>query len=120
MSGMFDKIFQRLENALPGFRAAAVVGSDGIEIEAWVRSELPHEVLSAELNGLLRNLDRLQSEAGIGGLEEVVIRTSGENLLMLRLSPELFVLVITGVDQPTGKARYEIQRLAQAFMTQLA
>ncbi|MCI4398370.1 MAG: hypothetical protein JHC34_05965 [Acidobacteria bacterium] len=120
MSGMFDLTFRRLEEALPGFRAAAVVGSDGIEIEAWVRSELPHEVLSAELNGLLRNLDRLQSEIGIGVLEEMAIRTSEENLLMLRLSPELFILAITDASQPTGKARYEIQRLAHLFLAQLA
>ena len=120
MSGMFEREFLRLEGALPGFRAAAVVGGDGIEIEAWVRSELPHEVLSAELNGLLRNLDRLRSEVGIGVLEEMIIRTSEENLLMLRLSPELFILVITEAAQPTGKARYEIQRLAQAFLAQLA
>ena len=120
MSGMFDEVFQRLERALPGFRAAAVVGSDGIEIESWVRSELPHEVLGAELNGLLRNLDRLQSEIGIGALEEMTIRTTEENILMLRLSPELFILAITEAAQPTGKARYEIKRLAHLFMAQLA
>ncbi len=116
---MFREQFRALEGLVPGFRAAAVVGSDGIEIESHVVADLPHEVLSAELNGTLRNLDRLREEAGIGDLEEVVIRTSGENLLLLRLSPELFVLTITDASQPTGRARYEVQRLAHEFLRAL-
>lgn len=116
---MFKDLFRTLEATVPGFRAAAVVGSDGIEIESHVVESLPHEVLSAELNGTLRNLDRLKEEVGIGSLQEVVVRTDAENLLMFRLSDELFVLMITGAGESTGRARYEIQRLAHRFLAVL-
>lgn len=116
---MFKDLFRILEETVPGFRAAAVVGSDGIEIESHVVDSPAHEVLSAELNGTLRNLDRLKEEAGIGGLREVVIRTDAENLLMLRLSDELFVLMITAAGEATGRARYEVQRLAHRFLAAL-
>lgn len=116
---MFKEIFRELAAAIPGFRAGSVVGSDGIEIQSHVPSDLPHEVLSAELNGILRNLDRLKADVGIGLLEEVVVRTDSENILLLRLSPDMFVLVITDRDNPTGPARYAIQRMAHRFMAVL-
>jgi predicted regulator of Ras-like GTPase activity (Roadblock/LC7/MglB family) len=116
---MFRELFRILAGVIPGFRAASVVGYDGIEIESHVPSDLPHEVLSAELNGILRNLDRLKADVGMGTLEEVVIRTNAENILLLRLSPELFILVITEPGHSTGQARYEVQRLAHRFLEAL-
>jgi len=116
---MFKELFRDLEASIPGFRAGAVVGSDGIEIESHVPADLPHEVLSAELNGILRNLDRLQVEVGIGALEEVFVRTDVENILLMRLSPELFTLVITDRESPTGPARYAVQRMAHRFLAVL-
>jgi len=116
---MFKTLFAELAAVIPGFRAGSVVGSDGIEIESHVPSDLPHEVLSAELNGILRNLDRLKVDVGIGVLEEVMVRTDAENILLLRLSPDMFILVITDRESPTGPARYAIQRMAHRFLAVL-
>ncbi len=38
--------------------------------------------MSAELNGVLRNLHRIQQEQELGRVQEVVIRTEGQNLLL--------------------------------------
>lgn len=113
---MFRNLFEEIAASVPGFRAAAVVGSDGIEIESFVVESLPHEVLSAELNGMMRNLERMREEAGIGALLDAVLRTKQENILLMTLSDELFVLVILSAEHPTGKARYEIQRQAHRFL----
>lgn len=113
---MFKELFKEIAAAIPGFRAAAVVGSDGIEIECYVQESLPHEVLSAELNGMLRNLARMREEVGIGAFQEAVLRTKQENILLLTLSDEMFLLLIMGAEHPTGRARYEIQRQAYRFL----
>jgi predicted regulator of Ras-like GTPase activity (Roadblock/LC7/MglB family) len=113
---MFESQFSRMEEALPGLRAVAVVGDDGIEVDHFVKGDLPHEVLSAEMNGVMRNLERLREELDLGKLGEVIIRTDSQNVLLLALSKEIFLLVVTAPEEATGKTRYEVQRLAAAFL----
>jgi predicted regulator of Ras-like GTPase activity (Roadblock/LC7/MglB family) len=113
---MFRDVFRELETSVPDLHAACLVGRDGIEIDTHVREDLPHEVLSAEMNGLLRNLERLEEEFGLGQTQEMVIRTDIQNVLILGLSRDLFVLTITGPSVATGLARYHVQRIAHRFL----
>jgi predicted regulator of Ras-like GTPase activity (Roadblock/LC7/MglB family) len=113
---MFKHLFSKLEAALPGLKSAAVVGQDGIEVDVFVKEDLPHEILSAEMNGILRTMDRLRSELALGTLSEVVIRTDTQNILLTALSEGLFLLLVTGPSETTGKVRYETQRLAHEFV----
>ncbi|MEJ2366815.1 MAG: roadblock/LC7 domain-containing protein [Acidobacteriota bacterium] len=116
---MFESVFQKLEEGIPGFRAASVVGGDGIEVESHVNDTLPHDVLSAELNAVVRNLDRLKDEIGLGRLEEIALRTESENIFMARLSPDLALLVVTQRSEVTGRTRYQIQRMAHQFIERI-
>jgi predicted regulator of Ras-like GTPase activity (Roadblock/LC7/MglB family) len=113
---MFEAVFSQIENALPGLRAISVVGDDGIEIDSYVKSDLAHEVISAEMTGILRTLDRAKSELSLGRLDEVVIRTDEENILLLSLNAGLFVLLVTDPTEATGRARYEVKRLAHQII----
>ncbi len=117
---MFEAIFKELEQVLPEMLAVAVVADDGIEIETFLRTPIPHEVMSAELNGILRTLGRFQREQDLGRIHEVTIRTEKENILLFSLTEGLFVLVVTAASQATGKARYEVQRRAHLFMELLS
>ena len=117
---MFREVFSEIEAQVPDLQAISLVGRDGIEIDSRVREDLPHEVLSAEMNGLLRNLERLESEFGLGKTEEMVIRTAAQNILLFALSREIFVLVITGPSSATGQTRYHIQRQAHRFLEVLS
>ena len=65
---MFESLFAGLEQSLPGMKAIALVGDDGIEVDSHVKADMPHEVLSAEMNGILRNLERLRQELELGKL----------------------------------------------------
>ncbi|MCX7831127.1 MAG: roadblock/LC7 domain-containing protein [Acidobacteria bacterium] len=112
---MFEQIFELLEERLKGFRAAVVVSSDGIEIEAKVKEELSHEVLSAELNSILQHLERLNEDVSLGSYEEVIIKTNKENVCLVKVSSEAFILLITDKNETTGKAIYEVQRLIPEF-----
>jgi predicted regulator of Ras-like GTPase activity (Roadblock/LC7/MglB family) len=112
---MFSSLFKRMRDVLPGLRAVAVVGDDGIEVDRFVLEDLPHEVLSAEMNGVLRTLKRLRGEIALGSIHEVVIRTEAENILLCALAEGLFVLVVTDPATATGRSRFEVQRLAHEF-----
>ena len=90
---MFREVFAEMEATIPDLQAVCLVGRDGIEIDSYMQEDLPHEVLSAEMNGLLRNLERLEKEFGLGRTDEMIIRTQTQNILMLALSRDLFVLV---------------------------
>jgi predicted regulator of Ras-like GTPase activity (Roadblock/LC7/MglB family) len=117
---MFESIFKQLELALPGLQAVAVVAGDGIEVESHVRADMAHEILSAELNGALRNLSRFQQDLELGALQEVIIRTAKENILLFTLSEGFFVLLVTAPQEATGKARYEVQRRVHEFVEVLS
>lgn len=112
---MFKDLFDILENKIKGLKAAVVVSGDGIEIESRIKSDLPHEILSAELNTVLRDLDRLKEDSQIGSYEEVIIRTEKENICLIKLSSETFVLLVTDTLEPTGRSVYEVKRLAPQF-----
>ncbi len=117
---MFENIFRELEGRLKGFMAVAIVSADGIEIEAKVKEELSHEVLSAEMNSILQHLDRLQDEISLGAYEEVVIKTDKENICLIRVSEEAFVLLVTDKSETTGRSLYEVQRLIPEFSKMLS
>ncbi len=116
---MFEEIFAQIENRLKGFKAISVVSSDGIEIASKIKEELPHEILSAELNNILHNLERLKSDISIGSYEEVIIKTDQENVILIKMSDDAFVLLVTDKTDPTGRSVYEVQRLAFNFLEML-
>lgn len=113
---MFKELFRLLEERVKGFRAVVVVSGDGIEIESKINSAFSHEILSAELNTILRHLDRLREDSQIGAYEEVVIKTDRENICLVKLSNEMFILFVTDTGEPTGHSVYEVKRLAPDFL----
>jgi predicted regulator of Ras-like GTPase activity (Roadblock/LC7/MglB family) len=113
---MFKELFRLLEERVRGFKAVVVVSGDGIEIESKIKSAFSHEILSAELNTILRHLDRLKEDSQIGSYEEVIIRTDKENICLIKLSREMFVLFVTETYEPTGHSVYEVKRLSPDFL----
>lgn len=107
---MFEKIFDEIESKIADFKAISVVSMDGIEIESRIKEDLQHEVLSAEMNGILQHLKRLKDDVSIGLYEEVVIKTEKENICLIKINEEVFVLIVTGKSVPTGKVIYEVVR----------
>ncbi len=117
---MFESQFDRLLDALPGVNALAVVGDDGIEIESRVRDgNVPHEVLSAEMNGVLKTMQRLRSELELGRLNELIVRTEAQNIILFALAEGLFILLVSDPAETTGRTRYEVQRIAHQFQDAL-
>jgi len=112
---MFKSLFSQLDAALPGLKAVSVVGNDGIEVDQFVKQDIAHDVLSAEMTGITRTLERLQVELNLGKLHEVVIRTDSQNVFIFSLGNGLFILLVTDASAATGKARYEVQRIAHKF-----
>lgn len=117
---MFEVLFKKMEEKIAGFRFAAVVGDDGMEVEMYMKSELPHEILSAEMNGIVRTINRMQDELNLGKLSEMVIRAEEQNVILFSLQEGLFILVVTEASEATGRTRYLIQAIAHEFMSILS
>lgn len=116
---MFSGLFEELHRSVPGLKAVSVIGEDGIEVDGRRYEETPQEVLSAELNGLLKTLKRLREEISLGAPRDLVIRTDTEVLLLCPLQEGLSVLLVAGEGTPSGLARYHVQRLAHRFVEAL-
>jgi|YNPNPStandDraft_1061719.scaffolds.fasta_scaffold16985_4 predicted regulator of Ras-like GTPase activity (Roadblock/LC7/MglB family) len=116
---MFSALFEELHRSVPGLKAVSVVGDDGIEVDGRRFEELPQEVLSAEMSGLLKTLKRLREEISLGLPRDLVIRTDAETLVLCPLQEGLSVLLVAGEGTPSGLARYHVQRLAHRFLEAL-
>ncbi len=46
----------------------------------------------------------------------MIIRTDRENICLVKLSREIFVLFVTETSEPTGRSVYEVKRLAPEFL----
>lgn len=116
---MFSALFDELQRSVPELKFVSVVGDDGIEVDGRRFQDLPHEVLSAEMSGLLKTAKRLGEELSLGTPTDLVIRTDAELLLLCTLQEGLSVLVVAGEGTPAGLARYHVQRLAHRFLEAL-
>ena len=118
---MFEQLFTRLEQTIPGLRSVSVVGEDGIEVESHApHASFPMDVLGAEMNGILRTMERLQKESELGKPTEVCIRTRVHNVMLYDLAGGVFLLVVTEPFELTGRVRFEVQRLLHEFTAVLS
>ncbi len=108
---MFSGLLQKMVDHLDGARAAAIMGLDGIVVESASRQELLElELRAAEYSTLLHNSMRTASDTGLGDLQEMVIVTDQETLLIRLLNPSYFILLALDPATNLGRARFELRK----------
>jgi predicted regulator of Ras-like GTPase activity (Roadblock/LC7/MglB family) len=120
----FRKILQKLIEDTPGALAAALMGSDGIPIDAvraaGSRVDLP--ALAVEFQRVLEEARKasgaLEGDA-CGRLNELILNTSRSQLLFREVDAEYFLVVALEPSGSLGKARYLVRCLLQELRREL-
>jgi predicted regulator of Ras-like GTPase activity (Roadblock/LC7/MglB family) len=120
----FREILQQLVEDTPGALAAALMGADGIPIDAYrapgSRLDLP--ALAVEFQRVLEEARKTSSALYGGGrdtLAELILNTSQNQLLFREVDPEYFVVVALEPTGSLGKARYLVRSLLQDLRREL-
>ena len=110
---MFRTTLEEAARRLPGCGAAALVGRDGMVVEHWAASGGPSaEILAAELTPVVRSIEAMGRNAGGGDVKEVFLRLASWSCYIQPVSPDLFLVVLTGRDVVPGRIRFEASRTA--------
>lgn len=112
----FREILERVVQGTPGALAGAIMASDGIPVDEYVRDEARVDLAALAVE-FQRVLDQSRKVAGAlyggsgGGLEELVLITSGHQLLFRQLDDDFFVAIALEPTGSLGKARYLVRSL---------
>jgi len=110
---MFRTTLEEAARRLPGCEAAAIVGRDGMVVEHWAAPGGPSpEVLAAELTPVVRSVEAMGRNAAGGDLREILLRLSSWSCFVQPVSPDLFLILLTGRDVLPGRIRFEASHAA--------
>ena len=96
--------------AIPGVRASAVVGRDGLVIESSGGDGMHIEALGALASTGIGSMELVGREFGQGELDIVISEFAGGTIIMCSLSPREILALVTTPQCPIGRIRYEVKR----------
>ena len=112
----FREILESVVLKTPGALAGVVMAVDGIPVDEFVR-EGAHVDLATLSVEFQRVIDQARKVSGAlygntgGGLEELVLITTGHQLLFRQLDDDFFVAIALDPSGSLGKARYLVRSL---------
>lgn len=110
----------RLLDQFESARGAALVGMDGIVVAEKRRDAgLDLQALGAECCGLFKALTKISQEGGLGEPEEFSLAANDGQLIVRRITPDYFTLLVIAPDGLFGKGRYLLRREASAIRQEL-
>ena len=105
----FKEVLDRV-GKLEGALGAVVIGEDGIIVEGnSVDSDFDSELASVEYVGSCRDIHRAMESLEAGDVEEVMVVTEKNKLLLRTISPGYFLALFLGPDASLGKGRFVLK-----------
>lgn len=120
----FREILETIVNETPGALAGAIMASDGIPVDEYVREpgQVDLSALAAEFQGvhdLSRKVAGALYAAEGGGLEELMLVVGGHQLLFRQVDQDFFVLIVLDRGGLLAKARYRVRALLRELQEAL-
>ncbi len=101
---------RRVTNHLDDVRGIALVGADGLLVEALQLDPLADlATLAAELSVVRKDLDQAVQSVGMGALECVQLETPEGSVLLSGVGGGYFLLMVIQPDGNPGRARFYLQ-----------
>jgi len=117
---MLKTALEEATRRVPGCRAAALVGRDGIVVEHWSSGAGPAvEALAGELTPLLRAVESLATQTDAGELREILVRLASWSCLVKPMTEEIFLVIVADSDTVPGRLRFEALRASSRFEAEL-
>lgn len=104
---------QKALDSTEGTLGVLIMGTDGLAVQkVWQPggTEFDLDIAVAEYTSLIKNLNKTNSETGLGSLQEVTL-TSDSSIFILRfITEEYFIAMVLSPGGNFGRGRYELRR----------
>ncbi len=116
----FGDALRRISNNLEDGLGVALVGMDGIIVEEH-RKDLRLDLapIAAEACSILRGIEKLCSNLAFGAPLELSVTMEGAVLMLRRVNPDYFAVLLVRSEGNLGKGRYLLRREATALEKEL-
>ncbi len=115
---MFREVLQDILDRTEGCRGVAIMGFDGIVVEQVWKNEATdgnYDVAVAEYTSFVVNVKRKNSDLGLGKLNEIIVSTDLETIILRIISEDYFLAMILTNEGNFGRGRFEMRR-AELFL----
>ncbi len=119
---MFRERLAEIASRLDGLTFASLVASDGIRVESYGAAqdpELDTDNLAVELLTQLKAISQDHSELGLGEVFEYSVTTDSYSVLLARVAPGYYLMLVLTAGSSFGRARFELRRAPLAFEADL-
>jgi predicted regulator of Ras-like GTPase activity (Roadblock/LC7/MglB family) len=111
-----DQMMERLRNmqaAAPDIEASAVVSVDGLIMASALQQGVEEDRVSAMSAAMLSLGERISSELGRAGLEQVSIKGNAGSIVLTSIGEEAVLTVMARQDAKLGMILLEMRRAAE-------
>jgi predicted regulator of Ras-like GTPase activity (Roadblock/LC7/MglB family) len=103
----FADILKQVVNGTEGALGALIIGLDGIPVEEYNMSgEVDLQSMTVEYSSLLKEIEKGSQAAQLGTTREVTVIAEKAMIMLRRLNPEYFFVLIMNPDGNFGKGRF--------------
>lgn len=117
---MFGTRLAGIATRLEGLAFASLVASDGIRVEShkvdarWPEG-LDADNLAVELLTQIKAISQNHGELGLGEVSEYSVTTDRFSVLLGKVAPGYYLMLVLALDASFGRARFELRRAPLAF-----
>jgi predicted regulator of Ras-like GTPase activity (Roadblock/LC7/MglB family) len=104
---------RQMQAASPDIEASAVVSVDGLIIASALPNEVEEDRVSAMSAAMLSLVERISSELGRGGLEQVYIKGGSGFVILTSIGNEAVLTALASQQAKLGLIFLEMQRAAE-------
>ena len=116
----FRDVLEGIRERVEGTLAVSLIGLDGITVENINPGRVPLDVMGAEFGGFIKSIRLAKSELNTGDVLHFSLVTEEYNAFISTVTPEYYVLLVTGPNGNYGRARFELARTRQQLRDELS
>jgi predicted regulator of Ras-like GTPase activity (Roadblock/LC7/MglB family) len=117
---VFRQTLRGIVERVDGSRAAALVGADGIPIETFsLEQDVSIESVAAETLALVKGAENPRGLAPRSPIQELVLVSDESRILLSRVRPGYYLLLLLGEYGGVGRGRHELARAAPGLEKEL-
>lgn len=109
---MIKRVLQGIMS-IPGVKSAAIVGRDGLVIEAASQEGVDNDALGALASTGIGTMETIGWDFSQGDLDIIISEFSAGTIVMCALSRKELLAIVARPECQIGKIRYEIKRYRQ-------